>query len=117
MEAQFNLQGEELEEQQHNKSIRYSNICIEFGIYWERRDRIWNTLKFFYYAKALSKQIIWRRYNPIISENSITNHLKRLQKEDLIRLIAQNVGTKRSEKYYEITSKGVKVYDKLLDEL
>jgi len=116
MEKQFNLQGAGIE-QQHNKPIRYSNICVEFNIYWERRDRIWNTLKFFYFARAISKQIIWKRHNPTISENSVTNHLKRLRKENLIRLIACNVGIKRSEKYYEITSKGIKVYDKLLDEL
>ena len=113
-EKQLDLYGEEHE--QHNKQSIYYSICFKYNIYWEKKNRIWETLKYFYTSKANSKQVLYKIYTPEISMNSINTHLNKLRKAKMIRLIAQGVGRNKSENYFEITSKGIKLYDGLLDE-
>lgn len=112
---QLNLDGEKQQQQHHLKV--YSNIYIEHSILWAPTNRIIETLKYFYFTRTvLSKTILIRIYKPKITGNSIAKHIQELLKEKLIRLIAQNVGRNNSEKYYEIASRGEKVYETYLKE-
>ena len=113
--VQLDLEGGEHE--QHNKQSIYYSICFKFDIFWEKKNRIWETLKYFYNSKAMSKQRLFKIFDPEISMNSINTHMNKLRKQKVIRMIAQGVGVNKSEKYYEITFRGINLYDALLDEL